>query len=81
MNGKSTYYLIGLGCGTLAGLLFAPKPGATTRAHIVKAGKKQRRMVTAQISSAAVAMRRSTARALRALKRTAPVKRVQALVG
>ena len=79
MMNKSTYYLVGFGCGSLAGLLFAPKPGAATRAGIVKAGKKQRRMVEAKIASAADTIADYKIGAIRAIKRGTPVKRVRAL--
>ncbi len=45
MRNKSAYYLMGFGCGSLAGLLFAPKAGSAMRAGIVKAGKKRRRLI------------------------------------
>lgn len=34
MAGRLTYFLGGLGMGAIAGLLWAPKPGAETRADI-----------------------------------------------
>ena len=79
MRNKSTYYLMGFGCGSLAGLLFAPKAGAATRAGIVKAGKKRRRLVGQKIASAAAAIDSYRIGALQALKRGMPSKRVRAL--
>ena len=79
MRNKSTYYLMGFGCGSLAGLLFAPKAGAATRAGIVKAGKKRRRLVGQKIASAAAAIDSYRIGALQALKRGIPSKRVRAL--
>ena len=79
MKNKSTYYLVGFGCGSLAGLLFAPKAGAATRAGIVKAGRKRRRLVKEKIASAAAAIEDYRIGALRALKRAMPSKRVRAL--
>lgn len=79
MRNKTTYYLMGFGCGSLAGLLFAPKAGAATRAEIVKAGKKRRRLIKQRISSAAEAIERCRIGTLRALKRGMPSKRVRAL--
>jgi gas vesicle protein len=79
MRNKSTYYLMGFGCGSLAGLLFAPKAGAATRAGIVKAGRRRRRMVKQKISSVAAAIEDYRTGALRALKRRMPLKRVRAL--
>jgi gas vesicle protein len=81
MSNKSTFYLVGFGCGSLAGLLFAPKPGAATRAGIVKAGKRRQRLVKEKISSAAAAIERYKIGALRTLKRGMPSKRVRALFG
>jgi len=78
MRNKSTYYLMGFGCGSLAALLFAPKAGAAMRAEIVKAGKKRRRLVKQKIASAAGAID-SYRIAQRALKRGMPSKRVRAL--
>jgi gas vesicle protein len=79
MMNKSTSYLVGFGCGSLAGLLFAPKAGAATRAGIVKAGKKRRRMVKEKIASAAATIDSYRIGALRAIKRRMPSKRVRAL--
>jgi len=79
MRNKTTYYLMGFGCGSLAGLLFAPKAGAATRAEIVKAGKKRRRLIKQRISSAAAAIERCRIGTLRVLKRGMPSKRVRAL--
>jgi gas vesicle protein len=79
MRNKSTYYLMGFGCGSLAGLLFAPKAGAATRAGIVKAGKKRQRVVKEKIASAAAAIEKYRTGALRVLKRGMPSKRVRAL--
>jgi gas vesicle protein len=79
MMNKSTFYLVGFGCGSLAGLLFAPMAGAATRAGIVKAGKKRRRMVKEKIASAADALSNYKVGAMRAIKRGMPAKRVRAL--
>lgn len=79
MLNKSTYYLVGFGCGSLAGLLFAPKPGAATRAGIVKAGKKRRRMIKEKIASAADAVASFKVGAMRTFKRAMPARRVRAL--
>ena len=79
MRNKSAYYLMGFGCGSLAGLLFAPKAGAATRAGIVKAGRKRRRLVKEKITSVAAAIDSYRMGALRALKRGMPSKRVRAL--
>ena len=79
MKNKSTYYLLGFGCGSLAGLLFAPKAGAATRAGIVKAGRKRRRLVREKIALAAAAIEDYRIRTLPALKRGMPSKRVRAL--
>jgi gas vesicle protein len=79
MTNKSTYYLVGFGCGSLAGLLFAPKAGAATRAGIVKAAKKRRRLVKEKIASTVAAMERCRIGTLRVLKRGLPSKRIRAL--
>lgn len=79
MRNKTTYYLMGFGCGSLAGLLFAPKAGAAMRAEIVKAGKKRRRLIKQRISSAAAEIERYRIGTLRILKRGMPSKRVRAL--
>ena len=79
MRYKSAYYLMGFGCGSLAGLLFAPKSGAATRAGIVKAGKKQRRLVKEKIASAAAAVEKCKIGTLRILRRRMPSIRVRAL--
>jgi gas vesicle protein len=79
MWNKSTYYLMGVGCGSLAALLFAPKAGAAMRADIVKAGKKRRRLVKQKITSAAAAVDNYRIGALQALKHGMPSKRVRAL--
>lgn len=79
MRNKSTYYLVGFGCGSLAGLLFAPKAGVATRAGIVKAVKKQQHLATKLIDSAEEAMNSRRIGVLRALKRGMPSKRVRAL--
>ena len=79
MRNKSTYYLMGFGCGSLAALLFAPKAGAAMRAEIVKAGKKRRRLVKQKIALAAGAIDSYRIAAQRALKRGMPSKRVRAL--
>ena len=79
MMNKSTSYLVGFGCGSLAGLLFAPKAGAATRAGIVKAGKKRQRLVKDKIASAAAAVKNYRIGAQRALKRRMPSKRLRAL--
>jgi len=78
MRNKSVYYLMGFSFGSLAGLLFAPKAGAATRAEIVKAGKK-RRIVGKKIVAAAAAIEAHRMDALRALKRGMLSKRVRAL--
>jgi uncharacterized membrane protein YtjA (UPF0391 family) len=72
MTNKSTYYLVGFGCGSLAGLLFAPKAGAATRAGIAKAAKKRRRLVKEKIASTVAAMERCRIGTL-------PSKRIRAL--
>jgi gas vesicle protein len=79
MRNKRTYYLMGFGCGSLAGLLFAPKAGAAMRAGIVKAGKKRRRLLKAKIASAAAAIEKCRIGTLRVLKHGMPAKRVRAL--
>ena len=79
MRNKSAYYLMGFGCGSLAGLLFAPKAGAATRAGILKAGKKRQRQIKDQLASAAAAIQSYRIGALRVLKRGVPSKRVRAL--
>ena len=79
MTNKSTYYLMGFGCGSLAGLLFAPKAGAATRAGIVKAAKKRRRLVKEKIASTAAAIEKYRIGTLRVLKRGMPSQRVRAL--
>ncbi len=79
MRNKSTYYLMGFGCGSLAGLLFAPKAGAATRAGIVKAGKQRRRLVKQKINSVAAAINSHGIGALHALERRMPSKRIRAL--
>jgi gas vesicle protein len=79
MMNKSTYYLVGFGCGSLAGLLLAPKPGAAMRTGIVKAGKKQRRIFRQKVASAADAIANWKVGAMRAIKRGMPAKRVRAL--
>ena len=79
MRNKSTYYLLGFGCGSLAGLLFAPKRGAALRAEIARAAKKRQRRVKEQMSSAAASLESCRVGALRALKRTIPSKRALAL--
>jgi len=79
MRNKSVYYLMGFSFGSLAGLLFAPKAGAATRAEIVKAGKKRRRIVGKKIVAAAAAIEAHRMDALRALKRGMLSKRVRAL--
>jgi gas vesicle protein len=79
MRNKSAYYLAGFGCGSLVGLLFAPKAGAATRARIVKAGKKRRRLVKEKIASAAAAIDSYRIGALRALRHGMPSRRVRAL--
>lgn len=79
MRNKSMYCLMGFGCGSLAGLLFAPKAGAATRAGIMKEGKKRRRLVKQKIASASAAIERFKMGTLRALKRGIPSNRVRAL--
>lgn len=79
MSNRSMYYLMGFGCGSLAGLLFAPRSGAATRAGIVRAGKKRRRLIKAQLSSAAAAVENRKSGSLRALKRAVPSKRLRVL--
>ena len=79
MRNKSTYYLMGFGCGSLAALLFAPKSGAATRAAVVKTGKKRRRLLKKKIASTASAIDSYRIEALRALKRGMPPKRLRAL--
>ena len=79
MRNKSTYYLMGFGFGSLAGLLFAPKAGSATRAGIVKAGKKRQRLMKEKIASAAAAVKSYRIGAQRALKRGMPSKRLRAL--
>jgi gas vesicle protein len=79
MSRKSTYYLMGFGCGSLAGLLFAPKSGSAIRAGIARAGKRRERLIKKQVSSAAAAIENYRAGALRALKRALPSNRVRAL--
>jgi hypothetical protein len=41
---------MGFGCGSLAGLLFAPKSGSATRAEIARAGKRRQRLIKKQVS-------------------------------
>ena len=79
MRNKSTYYLLGFGCGSLAGLLFAPKAGAATRSAILKEGKKRRRLVKQKIASAAAAIETCRRGTWGVLKRGIPSNRVRAL--
>jgi gas vesicle protein len=79
MNRRSTYYLMGFGCGSLAALLFAPKSGSAIRAEIARTGRRRQRLIKKQVSSAAAAIENYRAGALRALKRAVPSKRVLAL--
>ena len=45
MRNKCSFGLVGFGLGSLAGLLFAPRTGASTRARIAKTARKKRRLV------------------------------------
>jgi len=71
---KSTYCLMGLGCGSLAGLLFAPKSGSALRAGITRAGKRRQRAIKKQVCSASAAIENYGTTILRALKRTLTTK-------
>lgn len=79
MSNKSTYYLMGFGCGSLAGLLFAPKSGSALRAGIARAGKRRQRLIKKQVSSASAAIENYGTTTLRALKRTLPTKALRAV--
>jgi gas vesicle protein len=79
MKNKSTYYLMGFGCGSLAGLLFAPKAGAATRAGIVKAGRKRRRIFKEKLASAIAAIEKRRSGAWRVLNGGMPSQRIRAL--
>jgi gas vesicle protein len=79
MRNRSAYYLMGFGCGSLAGLLFAPKSGSATRAGIVKAGKRRQRVIKKQVASAAAAIENLRIGAMQAFKGAIPSKRVRAL--
>jgi len=79
MSNKSTYYLMGFGCGSLAGLLLAPKSGSAMRAGIARASKKRQRLIKKQVSSASAAIENYRTSAFRALKRALPTKGLRAV--
>lgn len=79
MINKSTYCLMGFGCGSLAGLLFAPRSGSALRAGIARAGKRRQRVIKKQVSSASAAIENCGTTTLRALKRTLPTKALRAV--
>ena len=76
MRSNKTYYLMGLGCGSVAGLLLAPKSGAATRAGIARVGKKRQRLIKKQVSSATAVIESYSIGAWRALKRALRSKRL-----
>jgi gas vesicle protein len=79
MRNKCTYCLMGFGCGSLAALLFAPKAGASTRAGILRAGKKRRRLLKQKMASTVAAIEQCRIGTWRALKGRTPAQRVRAL--
>lgn len=74
---NKTYYLMGFGCGSVAGLFFAPKSGLATRTGIARAGKKRQRLIKKQVASATAAVENYGAGAWRTLKRALPSKRLR----
>jgi len=79
MSNKSTYYLMGFGCGSLAGLLFAPKSGSAMRAGIARASRGRRRLIKKQVSLASAAIAHFRIDAFRALKRALPKRGLRAV--
>jgi gas vesicle protein len=68
MNNKSTSCLVGFGLGSVAGILLAPRAGASTRARIVKTAKKAPRLIKARVASGRAAVERSVASSMKAAK-------------
>lgn len=68
MNNKCTSCLVGFGLGTVAGILLAPRAGASTRARISKTAKKAPRLIKARVASGRAAVERSVASSMNAAK-------------
>jgi gas vesicle protein len=68
MRNKCSFGLVGFGLGSLAGLLFAPRTGAFTRARIAKTARKKRRLVRDLVSLLGAAVEQGRAAAAASVK-------------
>jgi gas vesicle protein len=68
MNNKCTSCLLGFGLGSVAGILLAPRAGASTRARIVKTAKRTPRFIKARVASGRAAVERSVTSSINAAK-------------
>lgn len=68
MINKRTSCLVGFGLGSVAGILLAPRVGASTRARIVKTAKKAPRLIKARVASGRAAVERSVTSSMNAAK-------------
>ena len=68
MNNRCTSCLIGFGLGSVVGILFAPRTGASTRARIAKTAKKAPRLIKARVASGRAAVERSVTSTMNAAK-------------
>ena len=68
MNNKCASCLVGFGLGSVAGILLAPRAGASARARIFKTAKKAPRWVRMRGASGRVAVERSVVSAMNAAK-------------
>jgi gas vesicle protein len=69
MNNKCTSCLVGFGLGSVAGILLAPRAGASTRARIAKRAKRAPRMIKARVASSRAAVERSVTSSMNAARR------------
>ena len=69
MNNKCTSCLVGVGLGSVVGILFAPRTGASTRARIAKTAKKAPRLIKARVASGRAAVERCVTSSMNAAKR------------
>lgn len=76
MNRNCTFCLVGLGLGSLTGILFAPRTGASTRARLAKRARKAERLVQQRVASVSATLNRAVGRGVAEMVRTAKSTRI-----